>query len=697
MQPILVEADGPLAGQVGLRQCGWSGQKDREQERNTDYYTYAMPASRPGRSAAALAGYVCVAVAFTWPLPLHLGSAVLGPVSGDTGLYVWNLWVFRHEIVAHHAFPFFTREILSLTPPVSLTLHNYTTVANMIAFPLLPILGTAATFNVLVIASGALSAYALFLLARHLVRDDTAAWVAGLAYGFGPFMSARATGHLSLMQAAALPAFALLLDRLQAQPTMKTAAAAGVVVSWAFLSDPYYAVYCLLIAVLTVASSVVVVRRAPRASKPVGWQTALDLGLIGSGGLIAWIVVLGGGQLQVFGQRVSVTGLYTPVLLFTVLGLMRLWIVARPELSFVLPVTVSPLRLAAAATLSCVIVLSPVLYAVRSHWSDPEWINPTMFWRSSAPGHDLLTFFAPNPLHVWLGPWVRDWMTRMPNGFVENVASVPWVLIGVVLGGAVYTRAWPPRYWIVFTAAFGLLALGPFVRIAGVNTYVPTPWAVLRYVPIVGAARVPTRFAVLVLLGASVLLAFALRDLRARWRYPGVITAAVSGLLIFELLPAPRPVHPATAPSVYSIIAADPRAVRVLDLPFGLGDGMRWHGTSTSAWQYYQTVHEKPLLSGYISRLPRSSADYYVGQRVTGTLLRLSAGLPVSAQGTASAIARAHELRRELNIGYVVVDRERASEELIAFARDAFDLTYVTTDGAFDLYRTSLTPPLRPN
>src|ERR1700737_3332139 len=136
-----------------------------------------MPARQKRRHVAALLGYVCVALAFAWPLPVHLGSALLGPVGSDAGVYIWNLWVFRHEIITHHSSPFFTREILSLTPPVPLTLHNYTTVANILAFPLLPILGTVATFNVLVIASGVLSAYALFLLARHYVHDDGAAWM----------------------------------------------------------------------------------------------------------------------------------------------------------------------------------------------------------------------------------------------------------------------------------------------------------------------------------------------------------------------------------------------------------------------------------------------------------------------------------------------------------------------------------------
>jgi hypothetical protein len=47
-----------------------------------------------------------------------------------------------------------------------------------------------------------------------------------------------------------------------------------------------------------------------------------------------------------------------------------------------------------------------------------------------------------------------------------------------------------------------------------------------------------------------------------------------------------------------------------------------------------------------------------------------------------------------LNIGYVVVNTDMASEELISFALAAFDLTRVTSDGPHVLYRTPLAPPV---
>ena len=119
-----------------------------------------MPAKALRREAAALLGYVCLALAFAWPLPLRMADTMLGLPAGDAGVYVWNLWVFRHELVAHHQLPFLTSEILALNNSVPLALHNYTTFANLLALPLIPFFGVLKTFNVLVLASGVMTAYA---------------------------------------------------------------------------------------------------------------------------------------------------------------------------------------------------------------------------------------------------------------------------------------------------------------------------------------------------------------------------------------------------------------------------------------------------------------------------------------------------------------------------------------------------------
>src|SRR5690242_3138777 len=116
----------------------------------------------------ALAGCVLLAMLQTWPLTLHLSTRLTGYPGGDTGVYVWNVWVFRHEIVDHHHSPFWTESILPLDGPTDLSLHNYTTFADVLALPLIPLIGTVAAFNVVYLLNTALTGLGMFLLARRV-------------------------------------------------------------------------------------------------------------------------------------------------------------------------------------------------------------------------------------------------------------------------------------------------------------------------------------------------------------------------------------------------------------------------------------------------------------------------------------------------------------------------------------------------
>ena len=69
---------------------------------------------------AVLLGYVIVACAFTWPLILHLGTHLTGDPGGDTGVYVWNQWVFHQELTSGHN-PLATEKILALSSPADLS------------------------------------------------------------------------------------------------------------------------------------------------------------------------------------------------------------------------------------------------------------------------------------------------------------------------------------------------------------------------------------------------------------------------------------------------------------------------------------------------------------------------------------------------------------------------------------------------
>ena len=642
--------------------------------------------------ALVLACYATVAVLFWWPLPLHLQDALPGPASGDTGLYVWNLLLFRHEIVAHQSFPFETLEILRAgsSTPVPLSLHNYTPFADALALPLIGLIGLVPTFNVLIIGNCALTAYAMFLYARRRTGDAGAAFVGGLLFGFSPYMMVRGSEHFSLSQAAPLPIFGLLMLQIFQRPATGTAALAGLTVAWAYMSDPYYAVYCLMIAAFTVGYSLCSIEQRPEAVRRAWWPAVLTLVLLCSGGLVIGILLSGGRDVRLFGISMSVRRLYTPVLLFTILFVSRIWVALRKRVTWAMPFNYSHMRAAFITGSICLVALTPVLYAMVSPVSGQMWTPPRVWWRSSAPGVDVAAWIVPNPLHPWFGHLARPWLSSLPNGYVENVASIPWTAIVLVVTAWRVSGFRGTKGWWSFLIVFAVLSLGPFVRVASLNTYVPTPWALLRYLPIVGAARMPTRLTIVVTLAAAMLVSLAVARLRDGSRRPRWILAGTVAVLLFELLPSPRPLFSARVPEVTSTIAADPRVVRVLNLPWGLKDGLGSRGAFSTEYQYYQTTHEKQLLGGYLSRLPPGMVQHYRSSPTPRVLLRLSEGRVVEPELLHAATTAAPQFVSDMRIGYVLVDRQRAPSGLLAFAARAFSLSLLRDEGGFALYGTLL-------
>lgn len=640
-----------------------------------------------GIRVRAAAAYLALVVGFSWPLPLHLATHLTGSPTGDTGVYVWNQWVFQHELLHHHL-PYFTETLFGPHGGANLSLHNYTLFHDVLALPLIGILGVVATFNVVYLLTVWITAYAAFLLAYHVTSSAFESWLAGVLFAWSPFVVTRGMGHFSLVAAAPLAVFLLLLEYVAVRPRTSIAMALGVTVWWASTSDAYYAVYCLLLGVVFLVTHVLVVQRDTGRRHPRTLRWCIDILLMSFAGLIAAILATGGWQTEVFGIPLRMRTLYTPVLILTVLAIARLAWGYRASLQrFTARDAWTFARLTTATGVVAAILMLPRLYALGTRIVGGGGDLPPTYWRSSPPGVDLLAFILPNPNHPLAPRSIAAWLASRPNGYLENVASVPWVVLALV--AFAWWRGWkPPRWWGLLAVFFGLLALGPFITIAGLNTHVPGPWALLRYVPVVALARTPARFAVVLILAVSVLFACALTWIGARYpRRRRSFLLVTAALLLFELLPAPLTLYSAAIPRIYQRVAEDPRNVTVLELPFGIRDGASSYGNFNARSQFFQTAHGKTLMGGYLSRVSQQRVDIMHQDPTLDALALLSEDKPLSpAQDRAFRASTASFIARE-RIGYVVVDRTRSPAALAQATIDAFRLTLVDRDGPFELYR----------
>jgi hypothetical protein len=369
--------------------------------------------------------------------------------------------------------------------------------------------------------------------------------------------------------------------------------------------------------------------------------------------------------------------------------LVRTAIWYRPRIQLHVPADIAALvRLSPYGIAVSVLLLSPLLTALAVRIQDGRYVTPRIFWRSSTPGVDLLAYLMPNPNHPLFGGWFAGWLASREGGFVENVAAIPIVSLAVI-GFAVWAvRARLPRYWIGMACGAGVLALGPFVHVAGANLAVPTPWTIMRYLPLIGSARAPARFSVLVMMAVAVLFALSLKALtRQHPARSRLLLAGVGALLLFELVPAPRPLFGAVPSPVYDIIAGDPRRIRVLELPFGVRDGLSSVGNFSASAQFHQTRHRKALIGGYLSRVSTVRVDSIRKFPVLDALMLLSQGQAVSPELEEASRQHARGFVRRARLGYVVVRRGRASKQLVDYAIRVLDLELVAEGDTRILYR----------
>lgn len=637
-----------------------------------------------------MAAYAAVALIYSWPLPLHFSTHLTSSTAGDTGVYIWNQWVFQREILEYRRLPYFTDAIFSLSgDDANLSLHNYTTFQNLLALPFIRSLGVVMTFNVVMLLTQVLTAYSMFLLARRVTGREAEAWVAGLAFAWSPVLVTRGMGHFSLMAAAPLAVFLLVLLAAAGRGrwSWRDVGALGLALAWATLTDPYFGIYCLLLGGLFLGAHAVRVTKLS-ANQAGRLRLLLEGAIVAVAALVIALILTGGWDVAIFNQPVSVHSLYTPVLLLTLLACARIAWSYRFKMAAPRDDLWKTARMVAGTGVAAAVLLSPLLYAFSYRVMRSGLDLAPVYWRNSPRGVDLLSLVLPNPNHPLAPERWRLWLADpRPDAYLENVASLPLAAVAVVI--LAWFAGWrPSRWWALVTCVFGLLALGPFLHVAGFNTFVPGPWALLRFVPVIEMARTPARFTIVLTLGVSVLFAAALCWLTARWpQRRRLIVAATAAALLAELLPAPRQLYSAKVPAIYSHVIASPLDTRVLHLPFGVRDGTASEGDFSAQTLYFQTAHGRRLIGGYLSRVSERRRLAVRSQPVLAALMTLSEGRSLPPEGYEEFQRDGPEFLQRANVGYVIIDRSRLTPDLDAVAIGALRLTLVDVDGPFELYR----------
>jgi len=210
-------------------------------------------------------------------------------------------------------------------------------------------------------------------------------------------------------------------------------------------------------------------------------------------------------------------------------------------------------------------------------------------------------------------------------------------------------------------------------------------------VPLIGLAHTPARFSIVLMLAFAIVVADALRALGRRnpLRRRAVLIAA-GVLLAAELLPAPLALYSAEIPPLYRRVAAAPATVTLLEIPYGVRDGVSSVGNFTARTQFFQTAHGKTVMGGYLSRIPRRRVDELQRDPVTRALAILSENGQLSPNDETAMLEDAPAFLRKNHIGLVVIDREKTSALFQGLVIKAFRLRHLETNGSLSLFATDV-------
>ncbi len=215
----------------------------------------ASRAPRPWAAhALALGVYTLMALAVTYPMPLHIGERIIANQPGQVDGYlgIWNIWWAATALTAGRS-PFVT-PLLFHPQGLDLFWQTLSLPQGLLALPLTLTLGPLPAYNLLILLSFILGAYFAFLFIQHALRrpgapppSALAAIVGGAVYAFAPFhMQKVLDAQLEVASVQWLPLWALATLALLERRRWPWALLSAAALLWVGLGTWYYGLFALI-------------------------------------------------------------------------------------------------------------------------------------------------------------------------------------------------------------------------------------------------------------------------------------------------------------------------------------------------------------------------------------------------------------------------------------------------------------------
>lgn len=329
----------------------------------------------------------------------------------------------------------------------------------------------------------------------------------------------------------------------------------------------------------------------------------------------------------------------------------------------------------------CAMVLAPCYGPMVAALLARPDIGPELTASQTGKATDLLAYFVPSFQHPLVNNGVlEDIYERWVN--VRRVAAVGYTVLGLAVWAAVkqWRRA---RVWVVAALVFAVLALGSTLRVNGrAFPGFPMPYRLLAPTLVGAALRHPSRFNLILAMPIAGLTSIGLADLlrrldrRRSWMTVSA-AACIFSMILFEYIPPPfdttEPIHS----GFYDLLREDSDEYAIADFPIGYHAHDKWY-------MYAQTLHERPMIGGHVSRVPARAHDFIDSVPLL-TIARKSA----PRDGELDDVSRQLAPLVGADVKYVIVHRDRASSSRVSAWREWFAVPPHYEDEHLVVFRTA--------
>ncbi len=501
--------------------------------------------------------YAVISFVMFWNLFVNTNGLVVNG-GGDVYQSLWGLWWVPFSAFVLHSNPYITNMILY---PVgaNLATQTMTPLAGLV-FSFLQNISLAFEYNFLFFTSFILGGVFMFMLAKYLIKDNYAAFLAGLIFAFSPVHISQSYSHLQWTITEFIPLFVLffIIAIKDKKINILNSTLGGLsLVLVTFMGDIEQGIMMIFFALVSIIILLIIERR-----EILRKTTFYNLGL-----MAVVFLILSSPFILWFSSAYNSSTINTANQLN---GIANNMLYSDPLISFFLP----------------------SYYNGIFHDASLSYFNQT--YELNYQG------------------------IQYSADVTEKIAYIGFTVLALVLFALYHehkkNKLIEIKYWLIIGIIFGILALGPILQITDTSTGIPSLYSAYKALPIFNVLREPGRFDFVVTLALAVLAAFGFKNLREKVHYINKnLILSVLGITVLILIEyngmplstsfANQLTTNATIPYAFKDLGTQnlTNQFSILMLPAlpSQETGYLYPGLS----MYYDTAAKIPLVGGYPTRI----------------------------------------------------------------------------------------------